>query len=303
MSVSDAQYAELLRRIEELEGEPRVGFGHVGEIRKSIEDMNKDYYLEVARGNIPGVKGINKFGKNEEIDSTVVADIWSRGKTLASGGTSLIWVAPTAARIHSIVSDDDDDGKTASPNAAGARTVKVYGLTSWTATETSETVTMAGTDGVNTNGAYVIIHRMKVMTSGGVGGVVNQGLITAVAAGDATITAAIEIGEGQTEMAIYGIPSIETIYINRIGVSMNKSGGAAALIDIDLHVNQEPDAQLLAFVHKHHIGLQSVGASSLIIRFDPPKKIAGPAIVKLQAESSTNDVSISGWFDGVVVDN
>ena len=47
-----------------------------------------DYGLEAARGNITGVKTINKYGKNIEIDAGTTADIWSGG--LATGGSSLI---------------------------------------------------------------------------------------------------------------------------------------------------------------------------------------------------------------------
>ena len=100
--------------------------------------MNKDFFLEVAKGNVVGHKAINKYGKNIEIDSGVTADIWTRGQTVLSGGTSLLWVAPLAARTHTIASDDADD----TSGGAGARTVKIFGLTSWTTTEVEEIITM-----------------------------------------------------------------------------------------------------------------------------------------------------------------
>ncbi|GAF77034.1 unnamed protein product [marine sediment metagenome] len=258
--------------------------------------MPEDFYQKVAEGRKDGYKAINKFGFNGVIASGVTADIWSHGQT----GGVLIWVAPTAARTHTIASTDADD----TSGGNGARTVKVYGLTSWDLTETSETVTMNTASPPVTTNSYVIIHRMKVITSGGaVAAGVNQGVITATATGDATVTAQIEIGEGQTEMAIYGIPSIETLYIGEMGLTMNKAGGAAGLIDVDLHVNQEPDSQLKSFIHKHHIGLITVGTSAITVPFHPPKAIAGPAIIKMQATSSASSLSVSGWFNGVVKTN
>ena len=262
----------------------------------AIERGIKHYGLEVARGNIVGAKAINKYGKNIEVDSGVTADIWSRGKTVASGGTSLIWVAPTQARTHTIASTSAND----TSGGSGALTVRVSGLTSWTTTETSEIVTM-NTGTPPTTDPYVIIHRMQVVTSGGTS--INAGLITATATTDGTVTAAIEIGEGQTHMAIYGIPSIESLYIMQIGSSVGKAGGASGLVDVDLLVNSEPDAQLTQFKHKHHFGLGTTGSSGLIPDFDPPKCIAGPAIIKMQVDSGTNNMDIAGWFNGYVITN
>jgi len=256
------------------------------------------YSLEVALGNVTGVRGINKFGKNIEVDSGVTADVWTGGKTLASGGTSLIWVAPTAARTHTIASTDAND----TSGGSGALTVKIWGLTSWTTTEVNETVTMNTGTPPTTSNSYVIIHRMQVITTGA-GGTRNAGLITATATTDATVTARIEIGEGQTHMAIYGIPSIETLCVESVGASVGKAGGASGLIDVDLLVNSEPDSQLTAFSHKHHFGLGTVGSSGLIPSFDPLKAIAGPAIVKVQADSGTNNMDIAAWFNGYVVTN
>ena len=142
------------------------------------------------------------------------------------------------------------------------------------------------------------------MTSGGGTSQPNQGLITATATSDGTVTARIEVGEGQTMMAIYAIPSIETLYITQIGVITGKAGGASGLVDVNLYVNQEPDSQLLAYTLKHHTGLQTVGSSATPnIIFDPPKKIAGPAIIKMQSDSGTNNMDVAAWFNGYVVTN
>ena len=48
---------------------------------------------------------VNKFGRNPDIDASTAADIWDGGPV---GGT-LIWLAPTAARIHQITSTDATD--------------------------------------------------------------------------------------------------------------------------------------------------------------------------------------------------
>ena len=261
----------------------------------------KNYALEVARGNIPGQSSVNKFGHNKEIDSGVTADIWDGGYTVTSGGDALIWLAPTAARIHGIASSSDLDGKTAAPSSVGARTLRVYGLTTWGTAESSEDITLDGTTSVNTASSYVIIHRMKVLTSGSTS--INVGEIKATAASDGTITARIQATHGQTEMAIYGVPSTQKAYIGIIYVSVNKSGGAAASADTHILVNENPDVQTTNFIIKHVDGVTVTGTSHLHHSWYTPVEIIGPAIIKINAVSSVNNNDVAAGFDLILVDN
>jgi len=258
-----------------------------------------DMGLDICMGSYEGISGINKFGRNIEIDSGVTADIWDGGHTVASGGVSLIWVAPTQARAHNIVSSStSDDGD---PVGVGARTIQIYGLTSWDSEEVSEVITMNGTSNVATTNSYVIIYRMKVLTKGATSA--NVGIIKATAVTDNTITAQIRAGQGQTQMAIYAIPSTQKLYIGRLYANCNKAAGNAALMDTSLLVNPEPDAELTNFITKHTFGLQTVGTSAFTIPYYIPKLIEGPAIVKVQCLSGTNDMDVSAGFDAVVVNN
>ncbi len=260
------------------------------------------FELEAARGNIPGVVTVNKFGRNIEIDGGVTADIWDGGHTLASGGSvSLIWVAPTAANKHNIASSSaSDDGD---PGGVGARTIRVFGLPDWDSPEVSEDVTMNGQSNVAMTTDMVIIHRMFVLTKGATSS--NVGIITATATAPSatTVTAQIRVGQGQTQMVVYGVPSTQTLFIARLYANVNKAPGAAALVDVALLYNPEADVELTNFLVRHTFGLQTVGTSALTINYGTPKTLPGPAIVKLQALSGTNDVDISGGFDGFVIDS
>lgn len=261
------------------------------------------YYQAVAEGYVPSVTSINKFGRNTEIDSTVTADVWDGGKTVGAlpAGTSLIWVAPTAAAKHDITSTStDDDGN---PAGDGARTIKLFGLPDWDNSEISEIITMNGTGNVETVNDYVIIYRMQILTKGATN--VNVGTITATAKAPSatTITARIEVGKGQTQMAIFAIPSIQKFYIDRFYANMNKAGGANGQVDVALLVNPEPDAELTNFLTKHTFGLEKVGTTAFLIPFTTPKTIVGPAIIKVQVVSATNDMDVSAGFDGMIVNN
>lgn len=256
--------------------------------------ISSDYALKVARGQISGVTSVNKFGTAPDGIQTTVTDIWSRADSAA---TQQIWLAPTAARIHALVSTStNDDGN---PVGTGARTIQVTGLTAWNAAETSETVTLDGTTPVNTANSYVIIHRMKVLTCGASGP--NVGVITATAATDNTITALIAAGDGQTEMAIYGVPSTQDFYMTRWSCGIGKGAAAAVSASFELRVNENPDVQTVAFLRKNDFSVQSNGSTNVEKHFANPIKYAGPCIIKVQAYGSAADIDGKSGFDGYLV--
>ena len=254
-----------------------------------------DATLHIARGLVPGIRSINKFGRNIEIDQNITADVWDGGQ--ATGGVSLIWVAPLAARTHTIASTSASDTN----GGVGARTVKIFGLISWDAKEVTELVTMDTASPPVTSNAYVIIYRMLVMTKGATSS--NVGIITATATTDGTVTARINAGVGQTRMAIFGVPSIQTAYLCGMYASANKAGGSTALADVSLLSNPEPGVEDTNFLTKHTFGLMTSGTSSYMHHFCYPKRIEGPAIFKMQVVSGTNDMDVSAGFDMVLIDN
>lgn len=248
----------------------------------------RDFALEVPRGNVAGVAGVNKFGRSTDVDTTA-RDIWD------VVGTA-IWVAPTTARTHDIASTSASD----TSGGAGARTIRIYGLTGWSSKEVSEDITMNGVTNVPTANSYVIIHRMKVLTKGATN--VNVGAISATAQTDGTVTAQINIGQGQTQMAVYGIPDTQTAYVSRYYCSVIRTSTARS-VDVNLFANPEPDAELTEFVVKHTVGIESAGASMTVQEFNPYYPLAGPAIIKIQATASANNSDVSAGFDLYLVDN
>ena len=264
--------------------------------RVQIQQM-QDLNLEIPAGTYAGLSSVNKFGRAATGAQTTATDIWDRADAAA---TQQIWVAPTQARKHAIVSSADTDGKTATPNSVGARTLRVYGLTSWSTAEVSEDITLTGTDAVNTTNSYVIIHRMKVLTKGATN--VNVGTIKATAATDNSIGAVILPGQGQTQMAIYGVPSIKTAYITGYyGGAIQAAAACRGLLS--LKVNTNPNAELINFLTKHTIGWDTDASNYVQHKFRPYYQVAGPAIIKIQAISSAADTDFSAGFDLILVDN
>ncbi len=270
--------------------------GQVKMQNKALDNLllGGDAALTIATGVVAGISSENKFGRAVAGVQTVLTDIWDRADASV---TDSIWVAPTQARIHAITSSSDADSVT----ATGARTIRVFGLTSWDTAEVSEVISLDGVTGPNTVNAYVIIHRMKVLTKGAAG--VNVGDIIATAAVDGTVTAEINALEGQTQMAIYGVPSTQTAYMTSYYGAFNKAGGATVFVDMFLVINPEPDNELLNFLIKSTIGLQSTGSSYVQHPFNPYFPIPGPAIIKMQGMGSANDLDTSAGFSLILIDN
>lgn len=252
--------------------------------------------LNIAEGNVEGYRADHKFGRNIDVDSGIIADIWDGGY---SGDESLIWVAPTQARLHNITSTSAGDTSA----GTGTRTLRLYGLVDWISGEISEVITMNGTSNVSTLNAYVMINRMQVLTKGASPLGSNVGVITATAVTDNTVTSQIRAGVGSTEQTPYGFPSSQNMYIDRIDADLMKTGGNAGLADMDFLYNPEPQTELTNFVSQHPFGLLSVGSSAVPIVFKHPKKLVGPGLVKIQAIGGAANMDISAGFDFVLVDN
>jgi hypothetical protein len=62
---------------------------------------NAEESLGIAKGDVPGHKSVNKFGRTTNADSADPTDIWDRANAT---NDQAIWLAPTAARVHAIAS-------------------------------------------------------------------------------------------------------------------------------------------------------------------------------------------------------
>ena len=243
-----------------------------------IDILPAPYELEVAAGNVSGASSLNEFGRNADLDTAGEEDIWGYGG---------LWVAPTAARVHALVSSSANDAAA----GTGARTVEVTGLNGSYAL-TTETVTLDGTTPVNTVNSYVIIHKMIAKTAGS--GLKNAGQITATAATDATISASIEIGHNESLMAIYQVPAGKSLYVSSYFASVNAN--TTAKVDLFLWVKHFGGLWQMF----HMQGLDSAGAGHVNHVFLPPVKLSEKDLLRISATTSANNTDISAGFDGII---
>jgi hypothetical protein len=257
---------------------------------------NTDYNLLVSQGLVSGVSPVFHIGRAPAGVQTTISDIWSR---CDSTPTQQIWIPPTTARVHNISSTSASD----TPGGVGAVAVNVYGLTSWSTAEVSEAVVLNGAANVPTVNSYVIIHKIVAVAQASTTNVgVNVGIIRATAVTDATITAQIDAGQGVSQMAIYGIPSIQSLYIKSFFAYMNDAS-AAARVDAQLRINLNPNVQRVAYINGANILMQNQGSSSVPTDLAITNPIPGPAIIKVQGIANAADIDVTAGFTAYLITN
>jgi len=244
----------------------------------------RNFVLEIAKGNIPKHGLITKFGHNDDIDTgSTPEDITNVGGP---------YVAPTAARVHAIVSTSINDTSA----GTGARTVLAYGIDGSYARIT-ETVTLNGTTPVNTVNSYLHIHLMQVDSSGS--GSVNAGVITATAATDATVTCQIDATHGQSESSVYLVPLGYTAYIMRVRARMNCATASSAA-EVALYTFPFGKSWQL----KTKMGVNNSGSSFVELDYtdSAPFIVPEKSWIKLRCDSVTNNnTSVDGEYDLIIV--
>jgi hypothetical protein len=240
-----------------------------------------NWVLEIAKGNIDKHTLVHVYGRNTDIDLAAAEDVWDGGG---------VWVAPTIARVHNIVSTDtNDDG---APVGTGARTISVSGLDS-NGDEQSETIILNGTTNVPTVNSYTIIHEMIVLTVGSNGS--NAGVITATAVTDATVSCQINAAKNKSFLGIYQIPTNKTAYILNFHSAIMSSD--ATVVTSSLLV--QPTGGV--FTEDHVLGISDAKIPADTYIYTPIKQISAQSIIKMQSSVSANNTDIFGRFGLIIV--
>ena len=265
-------------------------------MKASDYNLERDIFLSIPSGRVPYASSVNKYGYAPQGVQTTATDIWDRADAAA---TQQIWLAPATSELHNIKSTSAVDTNTGP--GVGANKIQVYGLIDWDTKEVSEIIELNGTTNVSTVNKYVIIHRMKVISYGSLGP--NLGTITATATtGTTPIVAQINLQEGQTQMAIFGIPSVQTAYLTNWYATANERTSATATVKLLYSIDPE-GLSASRFVVKETRGLCTDGTSSGVWEKMPYTKFEGPGILKIQATASALDQDMAAGFDLILLDN
>ena len=218
---------------------------------------------------------IDRMGANLDVDSSAAEDVW------AYGGD---WVAPTAARTHTLVSSSAADAAA----GTGARTLHVRGLDADYNIQ-EEMISLNGQSNVVTANAYIILDHAHVTTAGSGG--TNAGNITITASVDATAQGYIASGVGTTLNAWYQVPAGYTGYLLQWGAGVQQTSASNA---IDVFLYKKDFGGI--FVMQDVIPLYTGGTSHAHHEYCLPQPFAAKSIVKMRAANATannNDVHVT----------
>ena len=256
-------------------------------IRNEVAQVGvKDFFLEVAKGNIAGHSVVNKFGSVPDVDSaTTFVAVWEGAQ-----GDYLGFNA-TAAEIATVASSDANDTSA----GTGARTVRVMGLDE-NFEEQEEDVILNGTSLVDTVKSYIRLHRAKVLTAGTGGS--NAGVISiAQKVTTANVFAEMPIGNNMTMIAAFTIPAGKDAYVYDWFVGINKKTASA----MNARLLMRPPGGV--FQVKEELAINSAGTGYVSREYTLPKNtIAGKTDIVIVVNSDSVNASASAGFDLILID-
>jgi hypothetical protein len=262
----------------------RRSLSELGSVQAQGLKRVADFYFDVAAGVVLDHSSFNKFGRNADVDNAAAEDIWDGGG---------VWNEPTVGQVYTMTSTSAADTSA----GTGAQTVKVSGLISDTGLLANETITLNGTSWVTLTNNYQMINRLTVLTAGSGG--VNAGTIYAVGNTDGTVTAQINVGNNQTLMAIFKIPTESDGCLLGYYASANKATGQTATVNVI--VKAKPNGAVWQI--KEIVGLIKDGSSNIDRKYLVPSCFEPLTIIKMTMDSNVDDVDGSAGFDIILHPN
>jgi hypothetical protein len=240
--------------------------------------MAHNFFYSVAQGLIPNVHAVAEFGEN--------LDVGTSQETLWGEGGLYSYLSSAEQLTLSSTSANDTSGGT------GLQTVTIFGLDG-NYDEQSETITLNGLSGVTTTNSYLRIYTMcgVAVGSGGVNaGNIYAGTGTITAGKPANVYAQMDIGKGQTLMAIYTIPAGYTGYLRQIYFSTGKSHSIYAQL-YTRKINESLTVK--------HTGRMFDGLYHKLLDF--PIVCTEKTDIEIRVTGEASNSQVSGGFDLMIV--
>jgi len=244
--------------------------------------VKSEFYLEVAKGNIPGHKLKSKFGRNPSV-GTSFETIWNGGGTY----TGFNAVGAETVTVSSSSSSDSISG-------TGLRTIRLYGLDA-NFEEITEDIELDGTADVISTKEFIRMDTAKGLTAGTVGH--NVGDVTVHQTVDtAVIFAVIPATYNTTMIAAYTIPAGKTGFLMEQSTALSNKQAASADVRIQIKGPGE------VFTVAGEAALNSQGTGYINQSFTIPKQIPEMTDLFIEAEASAT-IAISAFLEILLVDN
>lgn len=205
-----------------------------------IQQMsNRDFFIEVNKGNVPGHSLIRKFGSNNAVAATLT-DVWEGGADLV-----FLTVADTIDVYSDNVADTDVTG-------ANAWAVKLTGC-DMEFNRIDETVRLNGLTHAVTTQEFHRVWRAKVVETGSIGtrngGAANLGNIILEGTTLNNIQAYITAGEGQTSGSHFVVDAGKIGFLISLEITMD----TGKTINVDLVKREGAEIVSAPFPAHRHI--------------------------------------------------
>lgn len=252
---------------------------------QSNGQSNLEYGLNIQRGLVTGVSVIHRFGRNPDVDiANGFEDLWQ-------GGDKYTGFNATVAETVEIFSSDAADTSA----GTGARTAVISGLDSSLVPQ-SEVVILNGLAPVDTVNQYLRVDSILILTAGS--GEQNAGDVTArQKTTTANVFGIVPIGGNRTLMSTFTVPFGKVGYITSGFASLAKKKDAFCNVQALVRF----PGSVFQIAEWFTIGASS---SSYVYRDFKATLIGIPAgtDIKIAADTSQNDVGVSGGFEIILVD-
>jgi len=237
------------------------------------KQYNNDHTI-IAQGNAAGKTKVGILGVNSKI-GTSRETIWeySRPYIYIDKGQTIRIVCKSA--------NDDTSG-------TGARTMKIFGLDSLYA-EQNETLTLSGTDTIETANKYVRVFRLRISTGGSTG--LNADSIWAFndSATD-TCLALMLPEENRTQMALYTVPLGKTFYMTAF------HGSQALIKQSHCAITKRPFGAVWS-----HVDIAEIYLSPFVYQYSIPEPFSAKTDIEVHGSTVGGDGSIAirlvGWIE------
>jgi len=236
------------------------------------EGRVEDFYLQIARGQIPGHRTIHKFGAVPAMSQNQTGTVWD------VDDTSYPWSSFSSAGVLNIDRDASESASTV---------VTIQGLDS-NYHEISEDVTLTDTANNTTSNSFIRFNRAFVSSGTGTNS------YDIVIQKDVTTVGTIKANNGQTLMAVYTIPANHTGYLTR-GDSSVQSGADAT---VNFYVRPNGGS----FRVQHSCEVVGTGGQ-YHYPFSPPFKLLEKSDLDVKASVRSNNARCTAVFDIILVKN
>lgn len=266
--------------------------GQVGIERDlSGNQINSEFYLEMAKGDVKGHTVISKFGEADAIGTTwtIITD-------------SKTYPTPTSPVSLEILSSSDVD----STGNAGAQQVLVQGIgADWR--EQTETVSLQGTQSVDLSSTWLRVYRMYVVntnTYASTSASSHAGTITLRADGGGTtwgkLTKDGVFGYGQSLIGAYTVPKGKTAFLTSYTADIEPTKNANIAFFQRCGADDVASPFEPMRLQALHEGLQNTLVITNHIQRGP---FVGPCDIGFFGKVANNTANISLQFNLVLIDN